>query len=718
MVKLAHSDKAIRDHEKRSHRNIFDWLQQTLGPLTHGFALLLSTSVTSTAALTYLCWPGGLCDLNIPYNTSSSLVRLQGRQQQIDNIPFAGPDLLALRTQLRETATLAAYDNNALFAGDTGDGIHRIRGAAVSPGFLGLLGISPEFGSDFRKTANLYSDERAVLLSYGWWHQQWHSNRTVLGSSIILNGERLRIIGVLPSTFWFPGMQDCRLLVPLWEHPLESNAGDVTRRDQRWLKVVGRIANGQSPVAVQNNVSMVAKRMAAEHPDSNRRLEWQLERFTDWIHRDFNRVSGELMFICLWSGTVGFSVFVSVALRLTLYPSVASLEGVACGQLEPHRGLVAFRRIAIMWTFMGHVSGILAGLSLARLLPAGPLCSGLCNGMGLGWFVAVLALGQAGIYIVVVLLSDSAIRKRLSGLVGPIRCGGYSRGSALVVFIQFCTSLVFCLLCVDEYLRIVHATALDPGFGLGDVLTMEVQPALPGSSGATQPWAVTLNCVMSDVRSVRQVKEIGASRFIPFNGLHGNGRFRVSAQQPDAGWNGPPAESNEVSPGYFAAMKIPLMRGRAFNNRDSPASDHVVIVSSSLESDYFGNEPAVGRDLSLEGEDEHLRIIGVAGDIRRMSLFVKAPYYIYRPLTITDKQAVYLSVRLAGDATNVSNEILRVIHARHASVVVSNVSTMLERVTESLARLRFDCRFLGSAAIIHLLLAFVSSVSLYVIGSE
>jgi len=218
--------------------------------------------------------------------------------------------------------------------------------------------------------------------------------------------------------------------------------------------------------------------------------------------------------------------------------------------------------------------------------------------------------------------------------------------------------------------------------------------------------------LLDRVRNIPGVEGAGVAGYLPFGGLHGNGRFSILGSDTQDRWTGPPAENNTVTPGYFQAMRIPLLAGRDFTADDKPGK--VVVINSRLANTYFHGADAVGRSMKLEGGYGPYQVIGVVGDTKRVTLNEAPLFYAYVPYQEDPPKSVFLVVRTSADPLTLTGTIKTAIRNLDGTLPVFNIAPMESRVKQSLNGERFNAAFVGSCAALALLLALIgvySSVS-------
>jgi putative ABC transport system permease protein len=641
----------------------------------------------------------------LPFGEPEQLMRVSGVEPGVKNIPLSGPDFEDIQRGVPAFQAVAAYDNYAALTLGTGGGSEHVVGSAVSGNFFDLLRCRAWKGRTFGAAEQ---ESRVAVLSYAFWLSRFGADAPVGSSSVALNGRTYAVIGVLPPDFWFPGMQESKLWIPLAREPLESNAASMVDRASHWLKVVARLKRGSSAAEAKGQVARISREQQRLYPESNRDLVWQVQPLRKWVNED---VEGSapglaavgLLVIGIACANLGILVTLRIlnrrretATRLALGANRWNLFVEEAGDL-------------FLLSVAGGAAGVALSFLLIKMTPirvsdASPLFQHLSvDGRILTVFalavVASSALAALGALAATVDRSDSTEALRAMGA----SAGSKPLTAILRAFmgcqIGLATVLIVGTLALYQSLRAV--SAIHPGFDAQHVVTMQME--IPEAKATTGPaMTAYVSDILSGVRAVPGVRGVGTTSFLQFAGLHGNGRFAVAGRNQIP--NGPTAERNVVSPGFFAAMGIPFLRGRDFTWADT---GRLVIVSESLATNFLSGTEAVGQSLKLEGIEGEFRIIGVVGNTLRTSLSEATPYYTYLPYGLYPDTALFLTVRSGDDPLALMSAIKKTVKGIDAGQAMWNVATMEERVEESLLGERFNVRCVAVCSLLALLLAVI-----------
>ncbi len=640
----------------------------------------------------------------LPFGDPDQLMRVSGVEPGVKNIPLSGPDFEDIQQGVPAFEAVAAYDNYAALMLSAGGESEHVVGSAVSGNFFDLLRCRAWKGRTFGAAEQ---ESRVVVLSYAFWLSRFGAEAQLRTSSVELNGRNYSVIGVLPQDFWFPGMAESKLWIPLSKDPLESNAASMSQRGSHWLKVVARLKRQSSVAEAKGQGERISAEQQHLYPDSNRDLVWQVQPLRKWVNEEVEDsapglAAVGLLVIGIACANLGILVTLRIlnrrtetATRLALGANRFNLFAEEAGDL-------------FLLSLVGGAAGVALSFLLIKMTPirvsdATPLFQHLSvDGRILTVFVMAVvassALAALGALAATVERSDGAEALRVMGASSQSKPLAMILRAFVGCQIGLATVLIVGTLALYHSLSAIGA--IHPGFDTRHVVTMQME--IPESRAATGPAMIAyVSNILSSVSALPGVRGVGTTSFLQFAGMHGNGRFTVAGHQIASG---PTAERNVISPGFFAAMGIPFLRGRDFTLADT---DRVVIVSESLASKFLAGTEAVGHSLKLEGIDGEFRIVGVVGNTLRTSLSEATPYYTYLPYGLYPDTSFFLAARSGDDPLVLLSAIKKRVKDIDAGQAMWNVATMEERVQESLLGERFNIRCVAVCALLALLLAVI-----------
>src|SRR4051812_13347111 len=583
-------------------------------------------------------------------------------------------------------AMAAVWDLRANLTGGTGDP-EEIKTQLVSVGFFSALGVQPVVGRAFRPEEDKVGNNLVIVLSQQLWQTRFGSDPAIVGKQATVNGRQRTIVGVMPAGFHFLDNQ-----VQAWMPLALDPAINYRETSGRYLRAVGLLKPGVSMQQAQVELSGIAKQLEQAFPTKN--VGWGINVVP--IHE---QIVGEIrpILIVLFAA-VAFVLLIACAnvANLLLSRAAARQKELA---LRAALGAGRMRLIRQMMTesvllaLMGGALGAVLAVWSTRLLVAfGPDNIPRLNEITID--TRVLAFTFA-VSLVTGLLFGlvPALQASRPDLNDALKEGG--RGSTsgrsgtlrnTFVVAEVALALVLLVgagLMIRSFARL---QSVQTGFQAANVLTMRTQ--LPGKK-YPEPHQIVdfFKQAQERILTIPGVQAVGAISYLPLTGgLASRDGFKIPGQPPPAPGQEPGVEVRVVTPTYFQAMGIPLLKGRLLNERDVKET-RVLLINETIAKRYFPNTDPVGKQLEVmwdgSGPDE---IVGVVGDIRESALTKEPEPAIYWPHAREPYSGMALVVRTAGDAKRVATAVQKEIRAIDPEQPVADVRTMEQVIARSIAR--------------------------------
>ncbi len=599
------------------------------------------------------------------------------------------------------------------------DGAERIYGTIVSANYFEVLGTQPYAGRLLGNDDDREGAGPVAVIGYGLWQRRFAAEHAIVGGTVTLNGHAFVVVGVAP-----PGFRGTTILEPdLWA-PISARRAAAPRlspdlpaaRDANWLVMGGRLTPGATLGQANAELEAIGAALAREYPSSNRDIGFRAARAAV--------IPGQI------SAVAAFVAILMALAGLVLFAACANVTGMLLARGAARRREIAVRlaigagrgrlvRLLLTETALLFAAAGLAGVLLASwltslliaLLPQLPVPIAL--DVPMDWRVLAFATGAS---LAASILSGLAPALQASGadLVPALKSegfgGGYrSRLRNVFVVAQITASLVLIVAAGLLMRALQRAADVDPGFDHANVDVVSLDLSLAGYTDTSGPEFV--RDAVTRAAHIPGVVSASAAVDLPLDGGRmGFGSVRAPGVQPPPGRDAFPADWNLVEPGFFATLKLRLVRGRDFTAADTAASLPVAIVNEALARAIWPGEDPIGKQLETSSpagsSRQFVTIVGLASDARLMWLNEPAEGYIYVPLAQRHSERVSLLVRTS-DGRSAINAMRSVIRSMNANLPVTEAMPLREITAVSLIPQRIAVSVAGSLGIVALLLAAV-----------
>jgi predicted permease len=651
----------------------------------------------------------------LPYEDAEGLVLVWGHDLESgsDRDQVSATDAQDFR-RARSLSELAAFMGWMPVLTGSGEP-ERIAAMQVGDGYFEILKAKPLLGRVFLPEEQEPGKDFVVVLGHGLWQRRFGGDPGVLGRKVTLNGRPYTVVGVMrPEVQPLPSPSLTDWPAELYRPVAEPY--DDTERSSRHLRAIARLAPGATVEEAQAEISGIAARLAQAFPDQN----WK---------RGVHVVS-------LREDTVG-------PLRpalLVLFGAVAAVLLIACaniGNLLLARTLARGREIAIRST-LGATRG---RISRQFLIESGVLSlAGGALGLALAFWGrrAVEAFGAgflpAGrsldldVRVLAFTLGVSVLAGLLFGAVPALRAAQADLGRALkegtqgsgegpdrgrlrgvLVVAEVAMALVL-IVCAGLLIRsVARLQAVDPGFDPAGRLTLNVWlPSARYDTGARQ--TAFYDRVLAEVEALPGVVAAGLVSTLPLNSFDQvsvgvEGLAISEGQEPDV-------DRYIVTPGYLAAMGVPLVAGRGLTAADAAGSPLAVLVSETMARQLWPGQNALGKRVSIpDGRPREERpwrtVVGIVKDVKQYGLDRESTPQMYLPQAQFPTNYMTLVIHAGGDPASLAPQVGAAIRKLDPEQAVFGVETMEEVVAGSTSLRRFAMLLLGCFAGLALLLAAV-----------
>jgi len=628
---------------------------------------------------------------------------------------------------------VAAYDFEGPGFNVTGGRPELIHGIHVSEAYFRVFGAPVMLGRTFTKEEDAPNGGNVVVLSYGLWQRRFGGDANAIGKTLSLGNQPYTIIGVLGKDF--RSDPEAEIWVPFQFEPNSTNQG-------HFFEVAAMLKPGVTLVQANAQMKLAAAEFHRLYPESDPKGGFAVEPLRDSIVND---VRTSLLVLLGAVGMVLLIACANVANLLLVRATGRKREFAIRSALGASRARIVRQLLtesvllAVAGGVLGLVLGFLGVRALLAISPAGlPRIGEDGSAVGLDWRVLAFTLGVSLLTGIVFGLfpAFAASRTDLNSSLkeSSNRSGtGFRQGKARATLVVSEVSLALVLL-IGAALLIRTFVALhqvNPGFDAHKVVTMEM--SLTGERfEKTAGVAQLSHDARERLNRIPGVEESALTCCLPIQGQYGLG-FTVVGQKVDPAKGEPGAGWMNASPDYYKLFRIPVLRGREFDEHDTGSSTKVLIINETLAKKYFPNQNPIGQQIVIgkgvgpEFEEPARVIVGVVGDTHEGGLGRDPGAMLTIPQAqVTDGMTklnagilpMVWAVRTTVDPRQLENAIEEQLRQASGGFPVSHVRTMEEVVGRSTARESFNMTLLSIFGGVALVLAAIGIYGLMAYSVE
>jgi len=657
----------------------------------------------------------------LPYPDPQSLI-VAGLHQRGESgmNPMGTADFLAWRDLQQSFEQVAVFDGAGGSYALSGMGEpERIPGVGVSANFFSIFGVAPLKGRGFHPGEDGPGAPGVAVISEQFWRSHLNSDPDVLNRTLTLNGKQRTIVGVMPASFQFPS----RTPVDVWAI---RTLNPPTSRPPYGLHALGRLKAGVSMRQAAAELDQISAQVTAQYPSSTD-MVGTMEPMKEWMVSEFSTALLVLL------GAIALLLLIAVVnvANLLLARATARQREVAVRMaLGASRKRVVRQLLtesAVLSLVGGAIGLLLAWLAVRAFLAFGPGNMPRLNEVGINpgvlLFTFVICVGSGILFGLA-----PAIETSRPTLTEPLKDTNRSSSSASAhrthrTLLVFEVALALLLMIGSGLLirSFVRLSDVNPGVQPDHVITTAISlPNKYSDQQVQQFWQRFLE----KVESVQEVKAAGITMSMPPNLLEITNPFTVEGQGYDRQRQLQLAEEMTVSPDYFRALGIPLLKGRFFSPSDRVEGEKdpmIVIINETMAKQYFSGQDPIGRRIQTGDPNPSSpweTIVGVVGDVKYSGLDASPGPTLYVPYNengwIGWSREMYLAIRADGNAPDLVPAIRTQLASLDSTVPLAKIRSMDELLDESLVQQRFRTWLISGFAAIALLL---SAIGLYALIS-
>jgi predicted permease len=622
-------------------------------------------------------------------------------------IPLASADLLAARQSQRSFSSLAAFripSEGFTFLG--GERPEQVYGAFVSADFFSTLGLSPLMGRAFQPGEDAANAERLAVISYEFWQRRFGGDRQILGRTLKLDSDGYTIIGVMPQGFWFPRGDRSEFWANLRIQP-------PNRIGPFFYTGLARLRPGITLEQAKAELNTISAQVREQFPGSE-----------DWgtisarpLHGLMVADTKPVLWLLLGATALVLLIACVNVANLTLARAAGRQREMAVRLALGATRLRLVRQLmteSLLLAGLGAFMGLLlAQWSLSAMLALLPNNLQLLRDARIEIdasvfaVTALVALGSSILFGLVPALLGS--RADLAGVMNESGRSGKESGShrrwrGLLVAGELALSLMLLAGAGLLIRSLINLQSVNPGVQTKNILTLFL-PAGARYSNDNQLLSF-YDQLLERVRALPGVEAAAISYGAPPNQQALSNNFRIVGRPFDPRQPEPLAGFLSVGEGYFQTLGIPLLKGRAFDERDRSGAPKVAIINQRLAERFFPNEEALGRQLRFGGSDLNtVTIVGVAGNVNYRSLDTIDEITFYVPHRQSPTYDMSLIMRCAGDPMALAPAVQQQVWEINRELAPTRIKTMEQLLSESVGPQRFRTLLLALFAALALALA-------------
>ena len=556
----------------------------------------------------------------LPYRDSDKLVRIWEKWGGFDKGSVSYLNFHDWRDQNRSFEKMAAY-RWAGYNLSGGEQPERVSGRTVSADMLSVLGVAPAVGHDFRQEDDKVGADLTAIISDSLWKRRFNSDPSIVGKTILLDDDSYTILGVLPTDFHYFG-DNVDVLAPI-------QAKKFLALDQRgWhpgIQVIARLKSGVSLTQANSDMTSIAAGLGQQYPDTNKE---------HWVTLDtqYDATVGDvkvLLYVLL--AAVGCVLLIACAnvASLLLARATARQKEIAIRLALGANRLRIIRLLITESVTLGLIGGALGlltavwGTSFA--LKALPSILPRTGEIKIDSRVMLFAMAVSiltGIVFGLVPALQASSPNLNETLKDGSRGGTGRQGIRSALVISEISIALILLVGAGLLVRsFISLNRVNPGFDTHNVISMDINLSPKTYSDATK--VRTFYKQFADkVRAIPGVQYAAFTDLLPLDGNDSEIQFYVTDRPKPSPSELPLAMTYTVTPGYLEAMRIPLLKGRLFNERDTHQSGFATVIDDNMAKQYFSGENPIGRHITIGDVDLHfdLEIIGIVGHVKQENL--------------------------------------------------------------------------------------------------
>lgn len=652
----------------------------------------------------------------LPFKNPDELVWVWSRRPDNNKAPFNLPDFLDYREQNQTLVEIAAFSNFGVSLSGT-EKTDRIQAMRVSANLFQLLGVNASYGRLLVSQDDQPDQRHVVVLTHNCWQQRFAGEPNIIGKTLNLNGEGYEVVGILPASYSLPN-PDAELAIPLAP---EVDPLRTIRSSVNFLRAIGRVKDSVTRAQAEADLNSIVARQRQQYGEAYSKktginLVPLYEELVGQVRTALLGLLGAVALVLL----IGCSnlAALSLARAAKRYQEIAIKKAIGATSARLAAELLVE---SLLLALIGGTFGLLLASGAVRTLlwsSSTPLPR--YQEIGVDLRALGFALGVSALCAVTFGILPAWQGSQVE-MNGTLRASGRGAGdgarlnrwrSILAIGeVGLCfVLLIGAGLMIQSFMRV---QAVQPGFDPANTITARLSLPISRYQNRTDV-SLFVNKVSQAIEGLPGVQGAGAVSILPMSGGGNTIEFSVVGRATSAS-DKYTANYRLATPGYFPAMKIPLLRGRVFDQHDNSDSPAVALVNEAMARRLFPQGDAIGARLNVDDNNtgpRPIEITGVVGNVKQLNLESEETFDIYIPMVQVHEDNVvgltnsqYWVVRGQAGNRQIEKAFTAEMQKIDREAAMSNTRTLEEYLSESVAPRRFSLRILTIFSIAALLLA-------------
>src|SRR5499426_555078 len=593
----------------------------------------------------------------------------------------------------------------------------QVNGSRITYNFFSALGAEARLGRVFLPEEDQPGKNKVVVLSHGFWQRRFGGDPGIVNKSIMLNDESYTVVGIMPPSFQFG--RELGQVVDLWTPiaftPQQLSYNNLTNE---FLFVFARLKPGVTIGQAQAELDTIADNLRRQYlPWAGSRNEWGLttESLTELVIGNIRQALWILM------GIVGLVLLIACANVANLLlaraadrqKEMAIRTALGAGRWRVIRQLLT--ESALLALMGGAIGLSLAWLGINALVKVNQVQIPRASEIGVDWRALAFTLGVSLLtgfvfgLVPALQISKADLHETLKegGRTGSSGARAWVRNTLVVLEMALAlVVLVSAGLLVRSFWRVQQ---VNPGFAPQNTLAMSL--VLPATKYKEPVQRVNFyKEALQRIRALPGVQSAGATSILPLSGNNSSGSFQIEGRVTPPGQSSPHGDRWAATTDYFSTMRIPIIRGRFFDDRDTMESQPVAIIDETMARKYWPDEEPLGKRITFQGGPNNpvwREIVGIVGHVKHKGLEGESRVQYYIPHSQTQNAFMSLVVRASVDPASLTGAVRGAISGLDKDLPVFRVKTMEQFVSDSMAQRRFAMTLVGIFAAVAMALACV-----------